>query len=303
MLSISIIAALHVQSAVLRGCSNCRILHYTMQQPCAKCQLSSIQDDTTWIDVSSRLFINHCKSAALFSILTIIVPIHCQRITRQIWNWNGPIQVEESLEMFTYVLSFRLDLFADGNDFSWTTIQKGRNKYHQKQLAETINRQTAETMSLLTNTLKIHLNQGQHWQMNTSSVFLSTESLSAGSITNKIIEPIKDVRMRLPPNLIFNTTDNDALLIRVCSLWSFPLTECWSTLCRQRYIPWLRRTLVNWNRIQISRDRFPWRFLIIKDERFLCKARRVTELNWWSLVTGIWLFLRCLCRMSLPAIS
>ena len=30
-----------------------------------------------------------------------------------------------------------VELFADGNDFSWATIQKGRNKYYQKQKVRT----------------------------------------------------------------------------------------------------------------------------------------------------------------------
>ena len=35
-------------------------------------------------------------------------------------------------------LSTRLDLFADGDDFSWQTIQSGRNRYYQRQLANQI---------------------------------------------------------------------------------------------------------------------------------------------------------------------
>ena len=139
------------------------------------------------------------------------------RIMKLIWTWNGRIQVEDSLEMLTDVLSSRLDLFADGNDFSWATIQKGRNKFYQKRLATMIDQQTTEITSLLTRAMSIHLNRVQQWQMNTSSVFLSIESLPVDSLKNKSIQPIKDVRMRLPSNLIFNSTDSDSVLIRVCS--------------------------------------------------------------------------------------
>lgn len=116
------------------------------------------------------------------------------------------------------IFSFlHLDLFADGNDFSWSTIARGRNRFNQKRLAKTIDQQSKEITSLLTQAMSIHLSRVQQWQMNTSSLFFSIESLPVALLTNKPIEPIKDVRMRLPATLIINTTTNtESLFIRVC---------------------------------------------------------------------------------------
>lgn len=63
-----------------------------------------------------------------------------------------------------------------------------------------------ETMSLLTNALKIHLNLGQNSTMNTSAVFMSLETLSTESLHNKIIEPVGNARIHLPENFQVNST-------------------------------------------------------------------------------------------------
>ena len=61
-----------------------------------------------------------------------------------------------------------VDLFVDGNDFSSEAVEKGRNLYYQKQLANQITNQVNEMISKLTSTLNIHLNIGQEFIMNTS---------------------------------------------------------------------------------------------------------------------------------------
>ncbi|UJR16137.1 hypothetical protein I4U23_003048 [Adineta vaga] len=95
------------------------------------------------------------------------------------------------------------NLFADGNDFSWETIQKNRNLYYQKQTAEKIRSQTKETTRLLTTALNHHLNIGQNITMNTSSVIMSIETFLIGYLANKLIEPIGNAQINLPS--IFNT--------------------------------------------------------------------------------------------------
>lgn len=37
-----------------------------------------------------------------------------------------------------------VELFADGDDFSWATIQKGRNRYYQQQMVEMNNRRVQD---------------------------------------------------------------------------------------------------------------------------------------------------------------
>ncbi|CAF4409525.1 unnamed protein product, partial [Adineta steineri] len=113
---------------------------------------------------------------------------------------NGPLQ-ERTLVLdldFSRATAFPTDydtdlesewsnpnLFADGNDFSWKTIEKGRNTYYQKQLATTISNQMNEIISLLTSTLNIHINIGQNLTIKTPSAFMWLESISIESVSNR----------------------------------------------------------------------------------------------------------------------
>ena len=90
------------------------------------------------------------------------------------------------------------DLFADGDDFSWETIQKGRNEYYQRQLANQIEITTTRTLSLLTNALKIHLNVGQNMTINTSSIFMSLERLTIPALSRKTVYQPESGRIQLP---------------------------------------------------------------------------------------------------------
>jgi hypothetical protein len=113
---------------------------------------------------------------------------------------------------------FLKDLFADGTDFSWETIEKGRNLYYQKQTANQINQQTNETISLLTSALNIHLNIGQNLTMNTSSVFMSLGTISINSLSNKVIQQVGNAQIYLPSNI---ANDDQTVSLRVCFLYEF----------------------------------------------------------------------------------
>jgi hypothetical protein len=108
-----------------------------------------------------------------------------------------------------------IDLFANGNDFSWETIEKNRNIYYQKQLANQISTQTTQTMALLTSTLNIHLNLGQNLTTNTSSVFMSLETISTTSLSNKLIEQVGNAQIQIPSNFEINSTDDNSISLRV----------------------------------------------------------------------------------------
>ena len=111
-----------------------------------------------------------------------------------------------------------LDLFADGNDFSWETIQKGRNTYYQKQLANQIINQMNEIISLLSSSLNIHLNIGQDLLVETSQVLMSLETKSLQSLSNNLIKHIGNAQIQLSENLKINLSNNSKILIRVSSL-------------------------------------------------------------------------------------
>ncbi len=105
---------------------------------------------------------------------------------------NGPLQQRTHVlnSDFIYATKFpedydtdlesdwsNLNLFINKNDFSKETIDKNRNIYYQKKLANQINNQVKEIISLLTSALNIHLNIGQNLIINTPEVFMSLETI------------------------------------------------------------------------------------------------------------------------------
>ncbi|CAF4521529.1 unnamed protein product, partial [Rotaria sp. Silwood2] len=107
-----------------------------------------------------------------------------------------------------------LNLFANGNDFSIETIEKNRNIYYQKQLANEITLQTNKIISLLTSSLNIHLNIGQNSIMNRSEAFMSLETISINSLSNKQIQQIGNAQFNIPSNFNLNTNNNSTISIR-----------------------------------------------------------------------------------------
>lgn len=78
---------------------------------------------------------------------------------------------------------------------------------------------------MITSTLNIHLNIGQNITMNSSSVFMSLETISFQSLSNKVIKPIGNAQMKLPSNLYSNNS-NGTISLRVCYFFSsafFPI--------------------------------------------------------------------------------
>ncbi|CAF4251361.1 unnamed protein product, partial [Adineta steineri] len=106
------------------------------------------------------------------------------------------------------------NLFADGNDFSWETIERNRNIYYQKQLANQIINQMNEIIALLSSSLNIHLNIGQQSIIDTSQVFMSLESKSIESLSNKLSQQMVNVQIQLPENLNLNLSNNSKISIR-----------------------------------------------------------------------------------------
>jgi hypothetical protein len=114
-----------------------------------------------------------------------------------------------------------VDLFADGNDFSWETIQKNRNIYYQKQLANEIMNKMNEIVSLLTLSLNIHLNIGQDIIMNTSQAFMSLETKSLEYLSNKLVKQVGNAQIEFPSSFNANISNNPTISIRVCLLLYF----------------------------------------------------------------------------------
>ncbi|UJR17142.1 hypothetical protein I4U23_004038 [Adineta vaga] len=104
-----------------------------------------------------------------------------------------------------------LNLFGDGNDFSWSTIEKNRNVYYQKQLANEIVSKTKEIISLMTLSLNVHLNREQSLVLNTSEVLMSLERTSFESLVNK---QIGNAQINLPSTIQTEFNTNQTISIR-----------------------------------------------------------------------------------------
>ena len=128
-------------------------------------------------------------------------------------EWANLSKINRSLLDFISIIFF-VDLFGDRNEFSWDKIEKNRNKYQQRKFSNEINLKAQEITSLLTSTLNLHLNLGQNSQINTPEVFMSMETLSIQSLSNKSIQSIDNAQMIFPS--IFNFTNlSDSISLRV----------------------------------------------------------------------------------------
>ncbi|CAF1216235.1 unnamed protein product, partial [Adineta ricciae] len=172
----------------------------------------------------------HSKSSQVFFQDVQRAAVHLAECTSNVLTAiNGPLQqrtIVLDLDSFRantfpqdYETNLELEwanpnLFANGDDFSWETIQKSRIIYYQKQTANTISNQAKETMSLLTNALNLHLNIGQNLTMNTSAVFMSLETLQLESLANKSTRQAENAYIHIPSNLQVNLSANSAVSLR-----------------------------------------------------------------------------------------
>ena len=75
-----------------------------------------------------------------------------------------------------------------------------------------------KTNSLLTSALNSHLNIGQNSLMNTSSVFMSVETIAIQSLSNKSIKQIGNAQIQIPSSFQLNSTNNNSITLRVSSI-------------------------------------------------------------------------------------
>jgi hypothetical protein len=141
--------------------------------------------------------------------------MNCQQIMKLILIMYGQIQVRFVINY--EICTFNSDLFADGNDFSWETIRKGRNTYYQKQIALQIDDQQSTTISLLTSVLNIDLNIDQNFTIDTRAVFMFIEKILFGSLLNKYI---LSNQIYIPSKVNSTLKNNDIILFRVSSISS-----------------------------------------------------------------------------------
>ena len=85
-----------------------------------------------------------------------------------------------------------------------------------RSLATQVITQVLKAETFVTNALSVHLNIGQRVAMNTSAVFMSLESTSVVSLTNRIIRQLPNAQIRLPSAVqsLGNQTDRVSLRVR-----------------------------------------------------------------------------------------
>jgi hypothetical protein len=112
-----------------------------------------------------------------------------------------------------------LELFNIGNDFSQGTIDKNRNIYYQKKLANETMNQVNNITSLVTSALNIHLNIGQNLTMNTPEAFMLLETISIKSLFDKQIKQVETAEIHIPSNLTSNLNPSTPVSLRVSFLF------------------------------------------------------------------------------------
>ena len=173
-------------------------------------------------------------------------------ITIQISNQNGQLSVRLLRHHFSLsrFLSQDSQLTADAS--SSTSIEQQRNLYYQKTLASQIQLQSAQIISLVTSALNVHLNLGQNSLVNTSQTFMSLETTSVKSLTNKTIKQLSSAAFYLPSNFTLNTTDTSSISLRVSMMNSITFVSF------HLFSPkWILLLHMEISRIRISRDQSP----------------------------------------------
>ena len=123
---------------------------------------------------------------------------------------NSPLQ-ERTIVLDSDALqaSGSFDDYEIELESEWLKVDK--NTYYQQKIADQVANQMNELVSRLTSTLNIHINVGQQLVINTSEVFMSLESQTMQSLSNK---QFIDGLIRFPS--ITTNQNNSKIFIRVC---------------------------------------------------------------------------------------
>ena len=90
------------------------------------------------------------------------------------------------------------NLFADGDDFSWETIQKNRNLYYQQQDSNQIVNQIESIVSKAINILSYHMNVGQTNTISTDSISMITTKKTLNELNSFNISAALGTQIILP---------------------------------------------------------------------------------------------------------
>ena len=119
------------------------------------------------------------------------------------------------LQNFSNTLYFYIELYSDEKSISYETIQKNRNIFYQKRLANEIQEKVKKIISLLSLSINIHLNLEQNLIINTSKVFSSLKTLSFQSLSNQILKQVGNALVQFPSQFNSNLNQNQTISLRV----------------------------------------------------------------------------------------
>jgi len=119
------------------------------------------------------------------------------------------------LQNFSNTLYFYIELYSDEKSISYETIQKNRNIFYQKRLANEIQEKVKKIISLLSLSINIHLNLEQNFIINTSEVFSSLKTLSFQSLSNQILKQVGNALVQFPSQFNSNLNQNQTISLRV----------------------------------------------------------------------------------------
>ena len=119
------------------------------------------------------------------------------------------------LQNFSNTLYFYIELYSDEKSISYETIQKNRNIFYQKRLANEIQEKVKKIISLLSLSINIHLNLEQNFIINTSEVFSSLKTLSCQSLSNQILKQVGNALVQFPSQFNSNLNQNQTISLRV----------------------------------------------------------------------------------------
>jgi hypothetical protein len=90
------------------------------------------------------------------------------------------------------------NLFADGDDFSWETIQNNRNLYYQQQSSNQVLGQIDDTISTSINVLSYHMNVGQTNTITTNSISMITQKQTISNLSSYAVPQAAGAQINLP---------------------------------------------------------------------------------------------------------
>ena len=111
------------------------------------------------------------------------------------------------------------NMFADGDDFSVTTLERNRNMYYQQQGSNQLITQVENALSKAVTALSCHMNTGQTNTIDTPAISMVTKKLEMNNLSSLVINAASGAQIRLPALSYCNITTQ----IRSC-VDSTPIT-------------------------------------------------------------------------------